>query len=553
MSTVKQLRGLVKNYKKDHCPPYSNKKKSVLINEAKKLNLEYENKTVKELKLEIKNYKKIHCPKIPNTKKELLKDFRIKKVIEKPAPQKKEAKKVNKKEIFKNIEEQLIKESKSGKIIKEEYSKLFKKKKRSEEQLKKKLKELDLQISGYFGDLTKKEKKELEELNNQRMKLITKLNKYKIKNIPEDKFDYSEIANLVSLLPDYLIPVGSFIRKSKNPGDLDIVTTYDLKNVFKFFNDNFKVIEILASGPLHLDIRIEFNQKILGINIWKAISDNLIFVEFAYSYPRTLNIALRRKAKNLGYSLTPYGFLDKSGFLFDIESFKDIFDVLDVEYRTPEEEELRETIYKHIKDGKEALKLIRGKGLLINGYNYNGGSVESTIQDELNKLKYFKKDVFFGELPPEIRHQFQGGIDFLYPIKKIYQGIANKYRKKFCSGKSRPLKVGEIHPLCANFEGPGTRIDLPEVYNYPPYSPSDACAKKHDIAYSNASKIKDNKLREKSIREADEQIIKCLNEILDDEPYKSLGLAGIENKMKIENLIPLLAKLISGPSYFGHK
>ena len=187
--------------------------------------------------------------------------------------------------------------------------------------------------------------------------------------------------------------------------------------------------------------------------------------------------------------------------LIKVNTFRDFFKILDIPFRTPEEQFIRETKYKHIKDGKKALQLIR--------------------------------------------KELKGGIDFLYPVKKGFQILANQYRKRFCHGKSRPLEYGEFHPLCANYEGPGTRIDL--YPNYPPYNAADACAQQHDLSYSNA------KGNPQLIRKADDEIIECLNKVSDNEPYKSLKLAGIESKMKLENLLPTLSKLISGPSYFGQE
>lgn len=587
MSTVKQLRNKIKIYKERNCPPYSNKRKEILIKEAKKLGLYYKNKTVKKLKQEIKQYKQLHCYKIPLRKKELERDIRRK--------LKPKRKKIDN-AILKEIEKKVSQEKQKHELTQQEYNKLQK--------------------------------------------------EYKQKG--EDIFSYEEISNLVKLLPNYLIPVGSYIRKKEFPGDLDIVTTKNLKEVLKWFDDNFKILKVLAEGNKHIDIRIEYNKKSLGINIWRTTPDKLIYLEFAYSYPQTLNIALRKKAKNMRYKLTQEGFFDSSGFLIPINNFKEIFDILKVEYRTPEEEELRETKYKNIKDGKKALELIRGEnkelnkedneidkitneivllrnklkkykkieekirnmnprkkekikevnikfnsilkkvdrtekkikeleerrrllqnklgsGLLINSYNYNGGKIDNMIEDELKRdiiygpvdrnrsLDNIILETMYGPIPEELKQQILGGIDFLYPVKKAYEVLENQYRKRFCDGRARPLKYGELHPLCANFEGPGTRIDLPEVRNYPPYNKSDACSKQHDLAYEKASKEKDSKLREQIIRKADEEIIKCLSQIQDEEPYKSLGLAGIESKIKLEDLIPTLTKLISGKSYFGHK
>lgn len=146
----------------------------------------------------------------------------------------------------------------------------------------------------------------------------------------------------------------------------------------------------------------------------------------------------------------------------------------------------------------------------------------------------------------------KGGIDFAYPVKKAFQLLSNQYRKRFCNGKARPLEVGEIHPLCANFMGPGTRIDLEKVKDYPAYNEADECAKEHDLLYLEAQNEKDPTKKANIIREADDKIIECLKKVIGNAPYKQIGMAGIESKMKLEDLIPQLISMIA-PDYFGKK
>lgn len=148
--------------------------------------------------------------------------------------------------------------------------------------------------------------------------------------------------------------------------------------------------------------------------------------------------------------------------------------------------------------------------------------------------------------------KLRGGFDLFYPLKKSYQKLDNIYRHNFCNGKSRDLFYGELHPLCANFEGPGTKIDLPEVRNYPPYNIIDYFAKMHDLDYLKASQIQDPNIRSFLIRKSDNQFIKNIEPYKSIEPYYSIGKSGIEGKMKVEDLIPQLVKFIS-PNYYGKK
>jgi len=122
---------------------------------------------------------------------------------------------------------------------------------------------------------------------------------------------------------------------------------------------------------------------------------------------------------------------------------------------------------------------------------------------------------------------------------KMYQAMANAYRSRACNQDptkgpvSRPLEDGEIHVACANYEGPGTRID-----KYPdaaPINATDACARQHDLDY-NASKTMAD------IHAADRVFLQCIA----DTPasiYKTVGRAGIEGKQPLD-VLPLLGPLL---------
>lgn len=136
---------------------------------------------------------------------------------------------------------------------------------------------------------------------------------------------------------------------------------------------------------------------------------------------------------------------------------------------------------------------------------------------------------------------------------KLYRTAANAYRSISCP-KARKLKDGEIHPLCANWMGPGT--DIIAASKYPSANAADDCAREHDIRYYHASKINDPTRRAQMIRQADDAIIKCLLKT-NDPPYTQLGLAGIATKMRAEDLIPNLTKALMGKDtaklYFGQR
>lgn len=128
--------------------------------------------------------------------------------------------------------------------------------------------------------------------------------------------------------------------------------------------------------------------------------------------------------------------------------------------------------------------------------------------------------------------------------KSIFQKVANKYRANFCDGKARPLHKGEYHLPCHNFTGPGTRVDLEAVRNYPPYNEIDACARQHDLDYMKAVELPDDE-RKKAITEADKEILKCIENYKDVSGYTAAKM-GINSKMKLAEVLPIISKSMFG-------
>ncbi len=123
---------------------------------------------------------------------------------------------------------------------------------------------------------------------------------------------------------------------------------------------------------------------------------------------------------------------------------------------------------------------------------------------------------------------------------KLYKLAANEYRKRNCNGKARPLLDGELHLLCSNFSGPGTRIDLPYVRNYEPYNEIDKCSRTHDFNYEDIKRLKDPAERALEVQKADQKAIDCYDKHKDEGIYQILAKAAIKGKLTIDKLISLL-------------
>ncbi len=125
-------------------------------------------------------------------------------------------------------------------------------------------------------------------------------------------------------------------------------------------------------------------------------------------------------------------------------------------------------------------------------------------------------------------------------LSKGYKLLANAYRKVACNGKARPLEDGELHPLCANYEGPGTRIDLhPDT---PPYNNIDNCARIHDFEYADIKKEPDLNKRARMVQEADRKAVDCFDKFKDEQPYYSLGKLGLSGKLSVDKLLAAIGQ-----------
>ncbi len=157
------------------------------------------------------------------------------------------------------------------------------------------------------------------------------------------------------------------------------------------------------------------------------------------------------------------------------------------------------------------------------------------------KAKLAKKEQKIMELALDINKAYKkrligGGI-----ATKLYQKLANAYRKVF-HPQSRPLYEGELHPYGAQFLGPGTRIDLPDVRYAKPSSPVDDCARTHDFEYEAIRKSnKSPSEKAKAIQNSDKRAIKCFKERFNTDPTLArLGIAGLGTKVTVEKLLSLL-------------
>lgn len=149
------------------------------------------------------------------------------------------------------------------------------------------------------------------------------------------------------------------------------------------------------------------------------------------------------------------------------------------------------------------------------------------------------------QIPPsiieEISKSFYGGS----LASKAYMYAVNKYinLKDPLHKKSRVLYDGEYHIPLHNFTGPGTRIDIKDVRDFPPYNEIDACSKQHDLDYDEIKHQSldtvSKKQKNKEIMKADRRAIECYNKHKNVYGYTA-AKAGISGKLGLETLLSML-------------
>jgi len=162
----------------------------------------------------------------------------------------------------------------------------------------------------------------------------------------EGKQHYKSVKNMLDASIEFEF-VGSFRRKNKDMGDIDILIKNKggggivLKDIIKRFIDEKYVIEKLALG----------NNKFMGlcklspelparrIDILLADPSHYYFALLYFTGSYNFNIYMRKVALSKGLSLSEYGFKDSKGNLMDttdtIHSEEDIFAYLDIPYTSP--------------------------------------------------------------------------------------------------------------------------------------------------------------------------------------------------------------------------
>lgn len=138
--------------------------------------------------------------------------------------------------------------------------------------------------------------------------------------------------------------VGSFRRKNKDMGDIDILIkdddTINLNNIIEDLKKSNYIIETLANGKKKfMGICKIDNLPARRIDILLTNKKHYYFTLLYFTGSYNHNIVMRRIALKKGLSLSEYGFTDlKTNKLleYDVNSEEDIFKIIDMKYVKPE-------------------------------------------------------------------------------------------------------------------------------------------------------------------------------------------------------------------------
>ena len=203
-------------------------------------------------------------------------------------------------------------------------------------------------------DSIRKLKNRQDELLNDKQKIGLKYYEDILKRIPRDEIklyekvfenSYRKIANKETKIEI----VGSYRRGAIESGDIDVILTSDSLDIFNLFLDdliqNNIIIEVLSRGD-HKSLvitKLDNNSVARRVDFLFTTKKEYPFAVLYFTGSKSFNTVMRGYALKKGLSLNEHGFHKKNGgkkeekMDLDINQELDIFEYLNLEYKTPEE------------------------------------------------------------------------------------------------------------------------------------------------------------------------------------------------------------------------
>jgi len=130
-----------------------------------------------------------------------------------------------------------------------------------------------------------------------------------------------------------LTRVGSLARREDEVNDLDFLTMKDLYCIANEFKELYD-LEICAMGNNVLFMKLNTDYGTIDIDIWRVIGyRHLERAKVLRTLDKGHNIYLRKKAKDMGLTLSEHGLYDKENNInIHFNNLKQLLDILKVSY-----------------------------------------------------------------------------------------------------------------------------------------------------------------------------------------------------------------------------
>lgn len=288
--------------------------------------------------------------------------------------------------------------------------------------------------------------------------------------------------------------VGSYRRGAQTSGDIDVILTSTNPKIFVSFIDVLIkekiILHVLSRGPSKCLViaKIPQSSSARRVDFLFTSPEEFPFAILYFTGSKIFNTVMRHVALEKGYTMNEHGIYhmnskvkgEKVSRVFTTE--KDIFDFLELEYKSPTERTDGRSVIKIEEDDDEEIIIVNNKKIMEVGkdieedetyieiaksFAKNGISVlEKLTENELSQLlreanrAYYNKgfDLLFTDNQYDIVKEF---IEAKYPSNKVVHEIGAKVEKNMVQ---LPYPMGSMDKIkpdtdvlskwCASYCGP---------------------------------------------------------------------------------------------------
>jgi len=212
-----------------------------------------------------------------------------------------------------------------------------------------------------------------------------------LKRIPRSEIEqykviFNNVFKTVCMSDSKFEIVGSYRRGAESSGDIDVIITSKNSLVFKNFVDTLisknVIQEVLSRGPTKCLVITKLSNCTISrrVDFLYTSHEEFPFAILYFTGSKFCNTVMRQHALSLGFTMNEHGLykLDKDGktkgdkVSHNFNDEKDIFDFLNLEYKTPVERiDGRAIVIKNVKN-IDAVSVDKNNKKLIDDFKKNG-------------------------------------------------------------------------------------------------------------------------------------------------------------------------------------